>query len=51
VYNVTHTLTQQENDMMVQCKKTGRWYDPMVEFRKLMQQPEVLAVFIRLRDK
>ena len=37
--------------MMVQCKKTGRWYDPMVEFRKLMQQPEVIAMLKRLKEK
>lgn len=37
--------------MMVQCKKTGRWYDPQAEFRKLLQQPEVLAVFKRMADK
>jgi hypothetical protein len=37
--------------MMVQCKKTGRWYDPQVEFRKKMESPEVLAVFQRLRNK
>lgn len=37
--------------MMVQCKKTGRWYDPQVEFRKLMQCPEVIAVMMRLKNK
>ena len=37
--------------MLVQCRKTGRWYNPQTEFRKLMQTPEVLAVFQRLRNK
>lgn len=37
--------------MMVQCKKTGRWYDPLVEFRKLMRDPEVVAVMKRLAGK
>ena len=37
--------------MMVQCKKTGRRYDPQVEFRKLLNDPAILAVFQRLRNK
>jgi hypothetical protein len=37
--------------MMVQCKKTGRWYDPLVEFRKLMESKEVVAVMKRLKER
>ena len=37
--------------MMVQCKKTGRWYDPMVEFYKNMNNPEVIAMLKRMKDK
>lgn len=37
--------------MMVQCKKTGRWYDPLVEFRKVMSSPEVIAMLKRMKEK
>jgi hypothetical protein len=37
--------------MLVQCRKTGKWYDPAVEFYKIMQQPEVIAVMKRLKDR
>jgi hypothetical protein len=28
--------------MLVQCRKTGRWYNPDIEFRKVMSSPEVV---------
>lgn len=37
--------------MLVQCKKTGRWYDPQVEWLKVMNSPEVRAVMQRLKDR
>ena len=37
--------------MWVQCKKTGRWYDPNSEFRKLMNSPEMIAMLKRMKDK
>jgi len=37
--------------MLVQCRKTGRWYNPHTEFYKRMQDPEVLAILRRMRDK
>ena len=37
--------------MMVQCKVTGRWYDPYVEFEKLMSQDWVVAIMQRLKDR
>ena len=37
--------------MMVQCKVTGRWYDPKVEFYKIMNSPEVVAMMIRMKNK
>jgi len=37
--------------MWVQCKKTGRWYDPQSELRKVLSSPEVIAMFKRLKDR
>lgn len=37
--------------MLIQDKKTGRWYDPVVEFEKLMKDPKVIAVMKRLKDR
>ena len=37
--------------MMVQDRRTGEWYDPDVRFRERMQDPEVLAILRRMRDK
>ena len=49
-YN-NYILKNKEHNMLVQCKKTGRWYDPLVEFRKTMSSPEVIAVLKRMKDK
>lgn len=37
--------------MIVQCKITGRFYDPMVEFEKIMTSKEVVAILKRLKYK
>lgn len=37
--------------MMVQCKKTGRWYDPVVEFAKIMQASQTIAIMKRLKER
>ena len=35
----------------VQSRKTGEWYDPVVEFGKLMNKPETVALFKRMKDR
>ena len=40
-----------EKGTLVQCKETGIWYDPYVEFEKLMAQEEVVAIMKRLKDR
>lgn len=37
--------------MWVQCKKTGRWYDPLVEFRKFIESKEVKEIMVRLKNR
>ena len=37
--------------MMVQDKKTGQWYDPEVEFQKLLRQQWFSDVMKRLKDR
>jgi hypothetical protein len=37
--------------MLVQCRKTGRWYNPDIEFREVMSSPEVIAILQRMRNK
>ncbi len=37
--------------MLVQCRKTGRWYDPQAELRKVLSSPEVIAMLKRLKDR
>ena len=37
--------------MLVQCKKTGRWYDPWAEFQRVMSSPEVVAMLKRMKEK
>lgn len=36
---------------MVRCIKTGVWYDPHVEFLKLLESKEVVAIMKRLKDR
>ena len=37
--------------MLVQCKKTGQWYNPQTQFLKRMQTKEIMEVFKRLANK
>lgn len=37
-----------EQPKLVQDRKTGEFYDPKAAFDKLMNKPEILAVFKRL---
>lgn len=40
-----------ENDGLVQCKKTGRWYNPQEEWLRTMNSPEVRDIMQRLKDR
>ncbi len=33
---------------LVQDRKTGQWYNPQEQFDKMMNKPEIVAVFKRL---
>jgi len=35
--------------MLVKDIKTGKVYDPQVEFGKLLNKPEIVAIFKRLK--
>ena len=35
-------------DMLVQCRKTGKMYNPQQAFDAMMNKPEIQAVFKRL---
>ena len=37
--------------MMVQCKKTGRWYDPDVEWKKILKEKWFVDVMKRLAKR
>lgn len=37
--------------MKVKCKVTGKYYDPVVEFDKILSSPEIRAVLKRLKYK
>ena len=39
---------QQQLDQLVQDRKTGEWYNPQEAFDRMMNKPEILAVFKRL---
>jgi hypothetical protein len=36
---------------MVQCRKTGRWYNPHQEFERLMLQSWFVAIMQRLKNR
>ena len=38
----------QAKDMLVQDRKTGEWYNPQEAFDRMMNKPEIQAVFKRL---
>ena len=37
--------------MRVKCRKTGRIYDPNIEFNKLLKQTWVLSLLKRMKNK
>jgi hypothetical protein len=37
--------------MMVQDRVTKRWYDPEVEFEKLLNDPKTKKIMVRLKDR
>lgn len=37
--------------MLVQCKKTGRWYDPEQKMKELRQQQWYIDLMKRMADK
>jgi hypothetical protein len=39
------------NVKLVQCRKTGEWYNPQEQFNKRMNDPAVIAMFKRLAAK
>lgn len=36
---------------MVQCRKTGRWYNPDTEFQKLFTQKWFIDIMVRLKNR
>ena len=43
-----HVANNLEQAGWVKDRRTGEWYDPKAAFDKLMNKPEILAVFKRL---
>lgn len=43
-----HSANNLKQAGWVRDRKTGEWYDPKAAFDKLMNKPEILAVFKRL---
>ncbi len=37
--------------MLVTCRKTGRQYDPDVEFQRILRESWFIAIMKRLRDR
>ena len=37
--------------MLVKCIVTGKLYDPVVEFAKLMDQPETVEMLVRMAEE
>jgi hypothetical protein len=42
---------EQVKVVMVQCRKTGEWYNPQEQFNLRMSAPAVIAMFKRLAAK
>jgi hypothetical protein len=47
---MNHNLVK-ENEMLVKCVVTGKMYDPVVEFAKLMAQPETVEMLVRMKEE
>jgi hypothetical protein len=43
-----HVANNLEREGWVKDRKTGEWYDPKAAFDRMMNKPEILAVFKRL---
>ena len=37
--------------MLVQCKKTGKWYDPQKEWERICKEQWFINLMKRLKDK
>ena len=37
--------------MLVTCRKTGRQYDPDVEFQRIIREPWFIAIMLRLKER
>jgi hypothetical protein len=35
--------------MMIQCRVTGQWYDPMIEFERILAENEDVLVRLKFR--
>lgn len=46
-----HSANNLEQAGWVKDRKTGEWYDPKAAFDNLMNKPETLAVFKRMKDR
>jgi len=50
-WDATNARWKAQQVELVQNRKTGEWYDPKVEFNKLMDKPDIQAVFKRLASR
>lgn len=41
-------ITEESQPKLVQDRKTGEWYNPQEAFDRMMNKPEIMAVFKRL---
>ena len=37
--------------MLVTCRKTGRQYDPDVEFQRIIRESWFIAIMLRLKER
>ena len=42
---------KQQNEKMVQDKKTGQWYNPEKEFQKLLNSDWFKRIMVRMKEK
>ena len=51
-YNESYLIeTEREMINLVQDRVTGEFYDPMVEFDKLLNSPEVVDQMVRMKEE
>ena len=46
-----HVANNLEQAGWVKDRRTGEWYDPQERFRAVMNSPEVVAQFKRMKDR